>query len=163
MPMLRYCFLMLFLLVASGVTAMFILSHGQDDATQACSRLASYSVERLADAGDAGAMLHAGDALTAPECSPSEQARGARYLAQAAATGRADAQFALARFMLARDEPNTGLALMRRSAAAGHMPALRYLEMYSAPRDGGRTACLGLMRMHFPFEDDTDGLDRVCR
>ncbi|MEL7131532.1 MAG: hypothetical protein AAGK77_03870 [Pseudomonadota bacterium] len=154
---------MLFLLLATVVTAIFTLSQAPDDLARSCSSLATYPVERLADAGDAGAMVHAGGTLIAPGCDAGEQARGARYLAVAAAAGRADAQFALGRMMLDDDQRSAGLALMQRSAAAGHEPARRYLAAHAAPRDGGYMACMGLLRMHFPFEDETDGLDRVCR
>lgn len=153
---------MYFLLGLAGLTALFVLHNAPQDLVLHCSSPATYPVARLADAQDVGAMAYLGEKLVTSACTPAERVRGTDYLAEAADAGHPEAMFVLGQVKLAEDDARSGLALIRQSAAAGHAVARAYLTSQVAPRDGGRTACLGLLSMHYPFEDDSDHLSSAC-
>ena len=160
--MIRYYLLMYFLLGLAGLTALFVLRNTPQNVVVFCGGPATYPVSRLADSQDVGAMAYLGEKLVEPACTPAERVRGAGYLAEAADAGHPEAMFVLGQIKLAEDDARNGLALIRQSAAAGHVVARAYLTSRAAPRDGGRTACLGLLAMHYPFEDDADHLSSAC-
>ena len=143
--MIRYYLLMYFLLGLAGLTALFVLRNTPQNVVVFCGGPATYPVSRLADSQDVGAMAYLGEKLVEPACTPAERVRGAGYLAEAADAGHPEAMFVLGQIKLAEDDV-----------------ARAYLTSRAAPRDGGRTACLGLLAMHYPFEDDADHLSSAC-
>lgn len=82
--MIKYCYLMLFLLGASVATSVVILNSDAHDRAQNCAGAPHYTVSRLADAGDVGAMIYVGQSISAAGCPRDMQRRGMQYLARAA-------------------------------------------------------------------------------